>query len=63
MTSTWSTSPPEESLRRAIVRDLELFGSREEVERRNLGRYLPFQALSREESHPRAVADLVVDGS
>ena len=36
---------PEESLRRALDRDVELFGSPEEVERRYRTRYLPGQQL------------------
>jgi uridine kinase len=32
---------PEETLRRAKVRDLDLFGSHDEIERRYRRRYLP----------------------
>ena len=52
---------PEESLRRALVRDVQLFGSREEVERRYRTRYLPGQQLYLEEAGPLEFADLVVD--
>lgn len=52
---------PEETLRRATVRDVDPFGSHEEVERRYLGRYLPAQALYRAEVDPEAVADVVVN--
>ncbi len=52
---------PEESLRRALVRDLELFGSAEEVERRYRARYLPGQVLYRAEVDPEAAADVLVD--
>jgi len=52
---------PEESLRRARRRDLELFGSNAEVERRYLGRYLPGQALYRERAHPESHAHILVD--
>jgi uridine kinase len=52
---------PQESLRRARVRDLELFGSREEVERRYLERYLPGQALYRSQADPEATAHIVLD--
>jgi len=50
-----------ETLRRAHERDLELFGSAEDVERRYVGRYLPGQALYRREADPEARADLLVD--
>lgn len=52
---------PQETLRRARVRDADLFGSHEEIERRYLGRYLPGQALYRSEVDPEAVAHVVVD--
>lgn len=51
---------PEETLRRALVRDEHLFGSPEEVERRYRQRYLPGQALYRSEANPRAEAHVVV---
>jgi uridine kinase len=54
---------PEESLRRAMVRDLELFGSYEEIEHRYLGRYLPGQALYRRDADPEAAAHVVVDNA
>ena len=47
---------PKESLRRAHGRDLELFGSAEEIERRYLGRYLPGQALYRQLADPQRLA-------
>lgn len=49
------------TLRRALVRDVDLFGSHEEVRRRYLGRYLPGQALYRSEVDPEALAHVVVD--
>lgn len=52
---------PAESLRRARIRDLELFGSHEEIERRYLGRYLPGQELYRNEVDPEVAAQIVVD--
>jgi len=52
---------PQETLRRAMVRDVNLFGSHEEVKRRYLGRYLPGQALYRSEVDPEALAHVVVD--
>lgn len=51
----------EESLRRALVRDVSSFGSTDEVERRYLARYLPGQAFYRQEADPEAVADVLVD--
>jgi uridine kinase len=51
---------PEESLRRALARDVELFGSRQEVELRYRMRYLPGQQLYLEDARPLDGADLVV---
>lgn len=53
--------PPQETVRRALVRDAESFGSGAEVERRYARRYLPGQALYREESSPESFAHVVVD--
>jgi uridine kinase len=63
--SAWDVSifvavPPEKTLRRALVRDLELFGSAEEVERRYRSRYLPGQQLYLDEARPLEHADVVV---
>lgn len=52
---------PQETLRRAHRRDLQLFGSAEEINRRYLGRYLPGQALYRERADPEGRADILVD--
>jgi uridine kinase len=52
---------PEESLRRALVRDAALMGSTQEVRRRYAARYLPGQALYRAEADPEARADVVLD--
>jgi uridine kinase len=52
---------PEESLRRALVRDVDLFGSADRVRARYLARYLPGQAIYRAEADPEAVADIVID--
>ncbi|NMM23931.1 MAG: uridine kinase [Phycicoccus sp.] len=52
---------PEETLRPAHHRDLELFGSAEQVERRYLARYLPGQALYRQQADPEALAHILVD--
>ncbi len=51
---------PDETLRRALARDVELFGSREEVERRYRTRYLPGQQLYLEDARPLDAADLIV---
>ena len=51
----------EETLRRALVRDVALFGSREEVERRYRARYLPGQALYRRVADPERAADVLID--
>lgn len=52
---------PEETLRRVRTRDLDLFGTREEIDRRYLGRYLPGQTLYREDASPESTADIVID--
>lgn len=52
---------PAETLRRAQIRDLELFG--ESVTERYTQRYLPGQALYRAAADPLANADVVVDNS
>jgi hypothetical protein len=52
---------PAETLRRAIKRDLDLFGSTDEIERRYHQRYLPAQALYRAEARPETTAHVVVD--
>ena len=51
---------PEECLRRALERDLELFGSPEEIERRYRTRYLPGQLLYLEDARPLDHAHFVV---
>jgi uridine kinase len=50
-----------ETLRRALVRDLAGFGSAREVERRYRTRYLPGQALYRQDADPEGRADVLVD--
>jgi len=54
------TVEPEESLRRALERDVELFGSREEAERRYRARYLPGQQHYLDEADPLSRSDFVV---
>ncbi|SDU40940.1 nucleoside/nucleotide kinase family protein [Jiangella alkaliphila] len=52
---------PDETLRRALVRDRALFGGDQQVVERYTRRYLPAQALYRERDRPLERADLVVD--
>jgi uridine kinase len=54
------SAEPEVTLRRALQRDAELFGSRSEVERRYRGRYIPAQRLYGAECRPAETADVVV---
>lgn len=53
----------DEVLRRALVRDVALFGSAAEVERRYRTRYLPGQRLYVEAERPAETADAVVDNN
>lgn len=55
--------PESVTLTRALVRDLEQFGSEAEVRRRYEQRYLPGQALYREMASPIDNADIVIDNS
>lgn len=55
--------PPEVTLQRALVRDLEVFGSSQEVERRYTARYLPGQALYRAEADPERAVDVLIDNT
>jgi uridine kinase len=50
-------------LERALIRDVGVLGSPDEVRRRYEARYLPGQALYRRECDPEGQADLVVDNS
>ncbi|MDG4800738.1 uridylate kinase [Micromonospora sp. WMMD980] len=52
---------PEETLRRALARDLEVFGSADEVRRRYRARYLPGQELYRARARPAERADVLLD--
>ncbi|MFR9779157.1 uridylate kinase [Micromonospora sp. MS34] len=52
---------PEETLRRALVRDLDLFGSAETVRQRYRERYLPAQRRYRSEARPLDRADILLD--
>jgi uridine kinase len=51
----------EETLRRALLRDVELFGSQEEVGRRYRGRYIPGQQLYYSRERPQDRADVLLD--
>jgi uridine kinase len=51
------------TLQRAACRDLELFGSDEEVRRRYHTRYIPGQTHYIETVRPRAMADIVVNNN
>lgn len=50
-------------LERALIRDVGVLGSPDEVRRRYEARYLPGQALYQSECEPERQADLVVDNS
>jgi uridine kinase len=52
---------PDESVRRALSRDLELFESAENVRRRYTHRYLPAQALYRQDARPQDACDVLID--
>ena len=53
----------EEGLRRAIKRDLPLFGSAEAVEERYMKRYYPGQHLYLEEVNPKKKANVIVENT
>jgi uridine kinase len=55
--------PEEVTLERAKLRDAHLFGSSEAVEARYRARYLPGQALYRDEAKPQHAAHIVLDHS
>jgi uridine kinase len=50
----------DETLRRALVRDVDLFGSVTEVERRYRHRYIPGQQLYFAEANPAGAADVIL---
>ena len=54
---------PDVALERAKIRDRDLFGSIEEVERRYRQRYLPAQDLYRMEADPERLAHVVIDNT
>jgi uridine kinase len=51
---------PSEILRRGRIRDLDLYGSIEEVDRRYLRRYLPAQEIYQADDRPLEHADFIV---
>lgn len=52
---------PDEAVRRAVVRDVDLFGSPAAVRDRYRLRYLPGQQLYRAAAEPATAADVVID--
>ena len=52
-----------EALRRAVLRDEDLFGSADEALRRYRNRYVPGQRLYFDEADPAACADVVVENT
>ncbi|GAA1793293.1 hypothetical protein GCM10009682_13960 [Luedemannella flava] len=54
---------PEESVRRALLRDAGLFGGPAATRERYQARYLPGQELYRAEADPRGHADVVIDNT
>jgi uridine kinase len=59
----WVEVDADEALRRAVVRDEDLFGSPDEALRRYRERYVPGQRLYLDEVDPRAVADVVFENT
>jgi len=53
----------ETSLNRALERDLYLFGSSDEIEKRYNERYIPGQKIYFEAEHPQEKADIVIDNN
>ena len=51
------------SLQRALDRDLQLFGSKEEIIRRYEKRYMPGQRIYLRQAKPQRVADIVIDNN
>jgi uridine kinase len=52
---------PDEAVRRAVIRDVGLFGGADAVRERYRRRYLPAQRLYRAEASPTTRADVVID--
>jgi uridine kinase len=53
----------DEALRRALVRDEDLFGSPDEALRRYRNRYVPGQRLYLDEVDPVSLADVVIENT
>jgi uridine kinase len=53
----------DEALRRAVLRDEDLFGSPDEALRRYRNRYVPGQRLYAREADPAASADIVLENT
>ncbi|MGB7055132.1 MAG: uridine kinase [bacterium] len=53
----------ETALRRALLRDMNLFGSVEETKRRYLERYIPGQKMYFQKVNPMHKADIVIDNN
>jgi uridine kinase len=53
----------ETSLKRALERDLYLFGNQEEIQKRYREKYIPGQKLYLENEHPQSLADVVIDNN
>jgi uridine kinase len=54
---------PDETIRRALTRDVDLFGTPESVRERYQLRYLPAQQIYRAEASPATRADIVIDNN
>jgi hypothetical protein len=54
---------PEEALRRALVRDVDVLGSAADVHERYRRRYLPAQRIYRTTASPESTADVVIDNT
>ena len=50
-------------LSRVMIRDLSIFGSRENVEERYRQKYIPGQELYLDEVDPKSIADVVIDNN
>ncbi len=61
--SIYLRAPSDVVLERALVRDVGALGSPDEVRQRYQDRYLPGQAIYRDECDPERYADVVVDNS
>jgi uridine kinase len=54
---------PDEALRRALVRDVDVLGSAADVRERYRRRYLPAQRIYRTAASPESSADVVIDNT